>query len=609
MLTVTRLAAMKKADYYSILGLEPTATPEEVKRAYRERAKSTHPDASRTADTISEFMKVKEAYETLYDAQRRSEFDRKRKVRGLGVGLGLLIGWGFLGRVSRSGLLGRVSRCGGSVNASTFTLTLISSNPILSSNRPACNQIAEVTELAACVGEILATDLAIPLARDVALPLIKASIQALDKTVIQQFATPFLQKTIADARAAMDTLRQASEDRVTYFNALQAAWRAEEIKQLSAQLEEATRKAKLAQDQALAAAELLTLAADAEQLSRAKLEEELRTGEEIATRTAALQAASATALSWFQKKMAAEDQAKTRVRRLKGERQRTYVAGKSARTAFEASQAELNEAEEVLRRAQLRAEKVRTAHALAMAAVDEAERAAATVSEQLAAENEALAAAAAEVVPERAAWEGMLVEEKELQSAYFRHVKAERALKLEVGGAVRRKEATARELDKAKGETARWQEQVMELAAAIEKKYQEAQSGSGIGASSSAGGAKDAAAASKAAAATARAQQKESFEAVMGAQQQTSKANAKAAAAAAAASTTVFAAAEAGEVDADAGADNEAAARRRMKEEWVKQQQEMLQEDLLRASEAAVAASAAAREESSLQNVLSGMGI
>lgn len=460
------------------------------------------------------------------------------------------------------------------------------------------------------MGEILATDLAIPLARDVALPLIKASIQALDKTVVQQFATPFLQKTMADARAAMDTLRQASEDRVTYFNALQAAWRAEEIKQLSAQLEEATRKAKLAQDQALAAAELLALAADAEQLSRVKLEEELRTGEEIASRTAALQAASATALSRFQKKMAAEDQAKTRVRRIKGERQRTDVAGKSARTAFEASQAELNEAEEVLRRAQLRAEKARAAHALAMAAVGEAERAATAVSEQLAAENEALAAAAAEVVPVKAAWEGMLVEEKELQSAYFRHVKAERALKLEVGGAVRRKEATARELDKAKGETARWQEQVMELAAAIEKKYQEAQSGSGIGASSSAGGAKDAtAAASKAAAATARAQQKESFEAVMGAQQQTSKANAKAVAAKAAASTTVFAAAAAGEVDAEAGAENEAAARRRMKEEWVKQQQEMLQEDLLRASEAAVAASAAAREESSLQNVLSGMGI
>lgn len=38
-------------------------------------------------------------------------------------------------------------------------------------------QVAEVTELAASVTEILATDLAIPLARDVALPLIKASIK------------------------------------------------------------------------------------------------------------------------------------------------------------------------------------------------------------------------------------------------------------------------------------------------------------------------------------------------------------------------------------------------------------------------------------------------
>lgn len=39
--------------------------------------------------------------------------------------------------------------------------------------------------------------------------------------MIQQFATPFLQRTITEARAAMDTLRQASEDRVNYFNQLQ----------------------------------------------------------------------------------------------------------------------------------------------------------------------------------------------------------------------------------------------------------------------------------------------------------------------------------------------------------------------------------------------------
>lgn len=57
--TVTRLA-VRKADYYEVLGIEPGASPEEVKRAYRERAKSTHPDASRTSDTVAEFMKIKE---------------------------------------------------------------------------------------------------------------------------------------------------------------------------------------------------------------------------------------------------------------------------------------------------------------------------------------------------------------------------------------------------------------------------------------------------------------------------------------------------------------------------------------------------------------------
>lgn len=57
--TGTRLQA-RKVDHYDVLGLQPGATPEEVKKAYRERAKSTHPDASRTKETIQEFMKVKE---------------------------------------------------------------------------------------------------------------------------------------------------------------------------------------------------------------------------------------------------------------------------------------------------------------------------------------------------------------------------------------------------------------------------------------------------------------------------------------------------------------------------------------------------------------------
>ena len=463
-----------------------------------------------------------------------------------------------------------------------------------------------MTELAANVGEILATDLAIPLARDVALPLIKASIKALDQTLIQQVATPFLQRTMTEARAAMDTLRQASEDRVLHFSRLQAAWRAEEIKQLSAQLEEATKRAKLAQDQALAASELLALAADGEQLSRAKLEEELRTGGDISQRTAALHAASASALARFQAKAGAEELAKRQVRKLKAERRRVYVATKSAETLALASQAEMDEAEEVLRRAQARAAKAREAHAKASEVLSQQQAAAAAVAEDLQASSARLEAAAAEVAPEKAAWEGVQEEEKALQQAYFRHTKAERALRLEVGSAVRRRESTGRELEKAREDTARFQQQVMELAAAIEKKYQEAQTGSGIGASSTASASASASSSSNKKASS-KAEQKESFEAVMGkppaltpavvAMAATEQGQEDKAAAAAQAAAAVAA-----EEDADASA------RRQMKEEWVRQQQKLLHEDLQRASEAALAAAAAAREEANL-NVLSGIGI
>lgn len=90
---ISRLSA-SKTDYYSVLGLSPGATPAEVKRAFRERAKTTHPDSSRSADTTQEFLAIKEAYETLYDARRRAEFDRRRQlaeVADLAVSVGEIL--------------------------------------------------------------------------------------------------------------------------------------------------------------------------------------------------------------------------------------------------------------------------------------------------------------------------------------------------------------------------------------------------------------------------------------------------------------------------------------------------------------------------------------
>lgn len=64
-------------DYYAILGIERTATTEEIKKAFRRVARETHPDANPDNPEAEErFKKAAEAYEVLSDAERRARYDR-----------------------------------------------------------------------------------------------------------------------------------------------------------------------------------------------------------------------------------------------------------------------------------------------------------------------------------------------------------------------------------------------------------------------------------------------------------------------------------------------------------------------------------------------------
>lgn len=82
------------SNFYDVLGVSSTATPEEIKRAYRKLARQTHPDVA-GPESEDRFKEISRAYEVLSDPEKRQLYDMGGESALGGNGGGQGAGFGF----------------------------------------------------------------------------------------------------------------------------------------------------------------------------------------------------------------------------------------------------------------------------------------------------------------------------------------------------------------------------------------------------------------------------------------------------------------------------------------------------------------------------------